>query len=259
MALFKYKKEKDIHILVSTSVPAMDILTRTDSQTFVQMAQEQSKSYEVVINGTFNSYNSLSALMGLMPTKEIRPTGPVIQNGKIISSTPGEGKYHLSYNETGNIRTYHCGIGPLPSDSWAGLGGLGGLIYRGIASDAQNEYAPGAPKNAPLKGPVPAEFQPYLRRKGNTMYGVVEDRGIRSGKVAIAFTASAQLIVAVQGDDSDGVSLDDFRDEIVRLGAINGVLLDCSNSACLVYQGKTLVFPSSHKNNSSVIGVGFKA
>lgn len=64
---------------------------------------------------------------------------------------------------------------------------------------------------------------------------------------------------AVQADGAKGVALDDFRDKIIGLGVRSGVLLDCSDSACLVYKGQVLVAPASHKNRSSVIAIGFKA
>jgi hypothetical protein len=209
--LFNYIKDQGVYFFTSTTTPAMDVVTRSSDQTFVEMAQTESKKYDLIINGTFNSYNNLSALWGsALPIEEVRPTGPVIKDKKVISSIAGKGKYFISYNEKSyqngvTEKIYKCGVGALPLEIMSGIGGLGGLIYKGMAHDAQNEYSAKAPTNLnlPLEGDPPLEAMPHLQKRGNAMYKAIESRGNAVGKVAVAFTASAQIIIAVQEDGTN--------------------------------------------------------
>ncbi len=171
----------------------------------------------------------------------------------------GAGKYYLAFREEKKERTYFVGTRAMPINCTSGLGGLGGLVFRSKPHDANNQYSAGAPDGAPTTGAPPLRFAAFLTHRGNAMYKNVEDRGNSVGKVAVGMTADARIIVAVQADGTTGLSFYDFRDKIIRQGARSGVLLDCSDSTCLVYKGRVLVSPASHKNRSSAIGVGFSA
>jgi hypothetical protein len=259
--LFERKRDGDIHIFVSNGTPKMDILVRSDNQTFTQMGRSNGRTHEVIINGTFNEYSSWDAAFsgGPLPVSSVTPTGPVVQNGKVIANNSGAGKYYFAYKEVGRERTYYVGTGGLPVGCTSGLGGLGGLIFLNRKHDAKNQYRSGVPAGAPVTGEPSGAYAPFLTHRGNTMYGNVESRGASVGKVAIGLTPEARIVIAVQADATTGVPLDDFRDKLTKYGIRSGVLLDCSDSACLIHKGIVIVEPAPHKNRSSAIGIGFTA
>ena len=195
--VFQLKRDGDVHLFISNGTPCMDILTRTDQQTFVDMALEKSKTHELIINGTFNSYSSWDALLSSnpLPVGDVAPTGPVIQNGKLISKASGAGKYYFAYRKDKTGRVYSSGIGDPPLTSTSGLGGLGGLVFSGRPHDARNEYAGTVDANAPATGEPPPRYAAQLRRRGNAMYATIENRGWTVGKVAVGFTPDARIVV----------------------------------------------------------------
>jgi hypothetical protein len=259
--IFRHLRDGDLHLFISNGTPAMDILVRANNQTLVDMALQKSASHDLIVNGTFNEYSNwdLFGSSKPLPVKSVKPTGPVVQDGKVISKAAGDGKYYLAYSESKKERVYFVGTGSLPANCTSGLGGLGGLVFLNRRHDAKNEYDKTVPPGAPERGEPPPRYASHLTRRGNAMYANIEDRGWSVGKVAIGMTASAGIIVAVQADGTKGISLDSFRDKVIAKGARSGVLLDCSDSACLVYKGKVLVMPASHKNRSSAIAIGFRA
>ena len=92
------------------------------------------------------------------------------------------------------------------------------------------------------------------------MFTQLLGRGASVGKVAVGYSSSKQtLLLVVQADgDAAGTDVERVRTIFTAHAMDNAVFMDCSNSACLWYDGKFEVRPSRHKDEYLDVAVGFK-
>jgi hypothetical protein len=259
-------------------------IVRSREELFVDTLQREGKDMKVVINGSFYDVSfdgKVDAKWGHDPVPAYETTilGQVVQQGAVISdsrscrlirgvtvitgtSEPnlfwfGQRKTPSPKNPFWNY-VADSGNPPQGPDMMVAVGGLGPLIVGALKYGVGNVYKPGV--SGPVTGAPPPSLQPSLIQRNNETFKSAESRPAATGKTILASSVSKRrILIAVQEHGlNPGQTYVYIATSLLGNGFEHAVFLDGSDSATLMYEGKMVVTPGENKDETNILGIGFK-
>jgi hypothetical protein len=247
----------------------MKVVLRTAEELFetTAVAAQRRLKLDVLINGNYYDVSKaglMDAFVGHDPVAaaETTPKGLLVDGGKIVAGTPEPERFFIAFKGAITVPEgpFLFGKGNPPTNVPAALGGLGPMVLAGLKFGVGNQYNAGAPPTAPAIGDPPPDAAPFLIQRNNNNYVSLKKLGPAKGKVVVATsTADRTLLAIVQPDGAaTGIDLDALRDKLVAVGVDNAVFLDGSNSAMLMVKSALLIRQDQDKDETNVVGLGFR-
>ena len=267
----------DLRYVALQPPPGMRIVRRTAEELFGTTVSRvvAAENLRVAINGNMFDVSTTGGIdvwwgHDPVPAGKTSPIGRVVVGGRVIDGRSEPDRFHVAYNVTWAAPlpavhyhpTYRFGQGDPPTGTGGAdmaLGGLGPIIIGGLQYGAGNLYRTGVPAGAPVAGPVPPHYLPFLVQRNSSHYISFQGRGASVGKVAVAInrTQDILLILVQSHGGSSGMTLDSLRDKLVATGCEDAVFGDGSDSVMLVAGGMTLIAQGEDKEEATTIGLGF--
>ncbi|GAA5165036.1 hypothetical protein [Viridibacterium curvum] len=243
---------------------------RKRKEYFSETVAREGKTLSVVINANFYDLSGFGALSALSGHPRLDPDnttvqGIVVHNKTVIAGTKRPQDFFIAYYKekavSGDLtQAFVSGKGDPPTDSSVGLSGLGPLIINGLAYGSRNQYLAGTAANAPPIG-EPGEFASSLRQRSSAKFTAFAkrdaDEEFQLGKTCLGVSAN-RLFIYVQAHGTPGKSIGDVRDKFIAQGCKHAVFFDGSDSAMLFQNGQFKVSQGEDKDETCVIGLGFK-
>jgi hypothetical protein len=249
-------------------------ILRTKEELFSETVSRVSKEkeYSFVINANFYDLTyaaKLDALNGHdpVPAEGTIPLGRVVFNKKPLTGTSANQDFYIAAKESTICsgddfsKLFQSGQGDTPSNVEIGFGGLGALILNGLEYGHKNKYKKGAPKNAILKGKPSPEARKFLIQRSSSKYTSFsandKRQGNKLGKTCLGISKKG-LYVIVQQHGKPGWSVQKVKDYFLDKKCIHAVFFDGSDSSMLYEDGKFLAKQGENKDETCIIGIGFK-
>lgn len=179
--------------------------------------------------------------------------GKSYAKGKSLGGSSQKEWYYISQDAKGG---YSFGKGDPPSASYNAVGGARPLIINGLPYGEFNKYTKDAPKNLLQKGDPGEKYRKYLTQRSAAYFP--QQNRVDVGKTLIGYNNKNQkVIIIVQEDDTDGYSLDAFRNYLFKNGYTNALSFDGSNSSLLIVDKNVIIENAPYKNRTTDSGVTF--
>jgi hypothetical protein len=179
--------------------------------------------------------------------------GKSYAKGKFLGGSSQKEWFYISQDAKGE---YLFGVGDPPSGSQNAVGGARPLIINSLPYGEFNMYTKDAPKNLLKKGDPGIKNRKYLIQRSAAYFSQQND--VNKGKTIIGYNVKNQnIIIIVQQDDTNGYSLDAFRNYLVKNGYTNALSFDGSNSSLLVIDKKIVIQNAMYKDRTTDSGITF--
>ncbi|OMH39040.1 phosphodiester glycosidase family protein [Motiliproteus sp. MSK22-1] len=180
------------------------------------------------------------------------PDGYIFQAGRQIGRSAPLMFYIADRGRNG----YEFGYGNPPPGAQSAIGGLGPIIINELPYGVGNKCPVSA--NCPPSGAVSEEQKKVITQKNNLTYLDQQQRPKQTGKTIIATSkASGKLLIIVQPNGVTGLSFDEIKGKLIRLGCDNAVFLDGSDSSMLFANGFFHVRQGPNKDETNTVGISF--
>jgi hypothetical protein len=263
----------------------MHPIVRSKEELFVDTLKREGKDMKVAVNGSFYDLSrtgKLDALAGHdpVPAGETTILGQVVQNKEkaiddsrscrvtrgvtVITGSSQPKRFWFGQRKTPGIKNpdwnYVADFGDPPqgADMMVAVGGLGPIIIGALKHGIGNVYRPGV--SGPATGAPPPSLQPGLIQRNNEHFKSAESKPPATGKTILASSlAKRRILIAVQEHGlKPGQTYVYIADSLLKNGFEHAVFLDGSDSATLMHEGKMVVVPGENKDETNILGIGFK-
>ncbi len=251
------------HVVAMCDAARMVPFVRTTEELFEATALRESTAnkFSVVINGptyglTFSG--KIDALLGSdpIPVAETLQQGNIVYKKTVLAGAPSD-MYYVA-NHPNQLPRYAFGRGTAPTNAEAALGNMGPLIINKMPFGAKNVFNP-SNAGAKLTGEPLPKNRPFLIQRSNNRFGDIAGRPSTSGKVVLAYSLYYRtVLIILQPQGNIGLSIHGLRDLLISVGMDSAVYLDGSTSVTLMLNSEFIVRASSNKNETNVVGIGFK-
>lgn len=235
--------------------PLVQAIKRSDGETFTQTALkfDNAKLIEYTINAQQYERNGLVNPFSAGDNSDWTAQGQTIDHGKVFVGRSSPSTFYFSL-KGGKVS---FGQGDAPSNADLAVGGGIPVMINGLKYGEKNIYSSDAPAGLPEVGDPGEANRKYLLQRSNAGYPKQDNATV--GKSILAYNSkTGAFMLAVQQDDTQGMTLTEIRDRLAGLGYDNAISFDGSTSATLVKDQSIMVQPSSTKNNTIPSGVKFK-
>lgn len=236
---------------------------RTAEELFETTALREStaNNFSVVINGPtygLTVSGNIDAAFGsdAIPAAETLPEGNIVYKNTVLAGSKSD-MYYIANNPS-QLPRYVFGRGAAPTNVEAALGNMGPLIINKLPFGAKNAFTPPQAGARTTGQPDPKNL-PFLTQRSNARYGVMVGLANSSGKVVIGHSLYYRsTLIILQPEGNIGLSITGLRDLLIGTGLDSAVYLDGSTSVMLMLDNQFIVRASSDKNETNVVGIGFK-
>jgi len=251
------------HVVALCDSAKMVPFVRTAEELFETTALRESTAnkYSVVINGPtygLTTSGKIDATLGSdpVPAADTLQQGNIVYNKAVLAGTPSN-MYYVAHTPA-QLPRYAFGQGAAPTNVQAALGNMGPLIINKLPFGARNVFNPAQPGARTTGEPI-AKNKPFLTQRSNARFGAMTGLANTSGKVVIGYSLHYRtVLIILQPQGNVGASITGLRDLLIGAGVDSAVYLDGSTSVMLMLGNEFIVRASSNKNETNVVGVGFK-
>ncbi|OWP73989.1 RHS repeat-associated core domain-containing protein, partial [Flavobacterium oreochromis] len=242
----------------------VDVVIRKSNQTISEALKINDKpnkdDYSFNLNlyklkdDSFSSKYNYRTSTEPQPMKNFTAEGLVIEDGKRIAGASSDKTFYFA--KVSGVWT--SGEGNPPSNSSIALGGGIPVYVNGTKYGVGNIAKSNAPSAIPSRGNPNNVPLKYFKQRNNDGYEDLNDPNV--GKTVLAYNSKDKSwMVVSQQDDTDGMTLDAIRDNLISKGYDSIVAFDGSTSSTLIHNKSTLVEPAEYKDNAVPVGVTISA
>lgn len=188
------------------------------------------------------------------PQDNYQSQGQNVEGGEVVEGRSSPQGFYIAISNDGNVSS---GQGDPPPGSQTAFGGGVPVVINGKPYGEKNIWKDNTPETIVKNetGKVSDANMEWLKQKSSSGYSI-QNQANDIGKSILGYNSIKKTWILVsQEDETNGLSMDQIRDRLIKLGYDHVISFDGSSSATLVKDKTIINEPLFYKDNTAPVGI----